>query len=204
MTGLYKTTLGTNTIDVTVSDGVPAAPPWLVTVTNSNKVAIQFTETDPHVTTAPHHSAVGQFTVGVNEQDVPSSTSFATFCVDLNRDIFLNDVNLPYDVMPLDQALMTTAGTTAADAGKVAYLYNHFGLASLSPTDSVGLQLAIWTLEYDHGTLTVNSVDNPPPTVADVTNSMNHYLTLAAGKSERAYFLNPLPPWRAVPMAPRA
>ncbi len=142
---------------------------------------------------------MGQASASVNEQDVPYTTSLETFCVDLVRDIHFPphdqvDTNLPYDVMPLAQALAATAGTSAANAGEIAYLYNHYGLnTSLGPTDSVGLQLAIWQLEYGSVDVPTGVFSPPGVTLAGVTASENNFLSLASGQNENAYYLNGLP-----------
>lgn len=193
LTGLYKTTLAVNSIDVTISDGSATQKPWLLSTLTTNQVGMYFSQ-GPN----SHGSYVGQFSeVTVNEQDVPYSTSFATFCVDLVRSISAppnhTDTNLPCDVMPLKDALAATAGTSAANAGQIAYLYNHYGLStSLTPTDAAGLQLAIWQLEY--GSVSVSSLVSPPAgvTLQGVIDSENNYLSLASGKNESAYYLNGL------------
>jgi hypothetical protein len=204
LTHLYSTTLGTNSITVTISDGVPNALPWLVTPQGSNKVNMMYTDTSSHVINPNHHAAVGQLTIKANEQDVPFTTpSFATFCLDVNDDIVPPpysppDSNLPYDTLPLASTLNTLDGTSAADAAKIAFLYNTFGLnTALSPTDSAGLQLAITALEYGVANLTINSVDNPSPTVGALTTSENTFLNdaalIPANYGLTAYYLNGLP-----------
>jgi uncharacterized repeat protein (TIGR01451 family) len=192
LTPLYKNNAGmsTSSIDVTISDGVSPALPWLITPTGSNKTGISFVQ-GPN----GHDSAVGQFGINVFQQDVPYAAALPTFCVDLNRDIFPppfgNDMMLPYDVMPLATGLLTVPGASAANAGEIGYLYNHFGLGTLSQTDSAGLQFAIWQLEY--GNIANINVDHPPPNTSDVLASEANFLALGAGHSESAYFLNGLP-----------
>jgi hypothetical protein len=191
LTGLYKTTLGTSTINVTISDGTSPALPWQITPIATNPVGM-------YVNVGPNSypGYVGQFTdVQVNEQDVPYPTNIVTFCADLNRDLIAPpntpaDSLVPYDVMPLAQALAATAGTSATNAGEIAYLYNHYGLnPNLSPTDSAGLQLAIWDLEY--GSVSAGPIVIPVAgvTQAGIAASQANFESLAAGHSEAAYYL---------------
>jgi hypothetical protein len=210
LTHLYSTTLGTSSITVTISDGVPnptpppTIPPWLVTPTSSNKTTIHI-----NIPTTPpggHDSAVGQFAITVNEQDVPFTTSFNTFCVDLNRDIlpppFGSDTNLPYDVQPLATGLVSVPGAFPADAGRIGYLYDNFGLGSLDAAHSAALQLAIWALEYDGGSPTDVTMGTFKASLASggnaalfaaIVSDANADLAASVGKSANAYFLNGLP-----------
>ena len=193
LTGLYKATLGTNAIDVTISDGSSPGQPWLLTPKSTNEVGVYFNQG-----TNRFAGYVGQFTdLSVNEQDVPYSTNFGSFCVDLNRDLYAPpntpDKNVPYDVVPLAQGLAATTGASAANAGEIAYLYNHYGVnTNLSPSDAAGLQLAIWQLEY--GSVTPTSLASPPAgvTLAGVIAAETKFLGLASGQNENAYYLNGL------------
>jgi uncharacterized repeat protein (TIGR01451 family)/choice-of-anchor A domain-containing protein len=82
----------------------------------------------------------------------------------------------------------------AVNAGRIGYLYNHFGTELLTdPAQSQGLQLAIWELEYDttpdlsSGNFSVSSA------IPGALDDAQNYLDISAGKSEPVSFLN-LPP----------
>ena len=140
---------------------------------------------------------MGQLFVSINEQDVPYTTpTFSTYCVDLNHDIFPppygSAVNLPYDAQPLASALAIVAGTSAANSGRIAYLYNTYGLATLPTSQSAGLQLAIWELEYDQslGNATSGDIQVASGTDPAAITAANVFLADSVGKTGLAYYLN--------------
>jgi hypothetical protein len=189
-----------NSITVTIGDGAPPALPWLLTPTGTNDEIVTVTATNPHVAIPTSKLAIGQFFVSINEQDVPYTTpTFSSYCADLNRDIeappYGADTNLPYDLQPLAAAIATSAGTSAANAGRIAYLYNHFGLATLPTAQSVGLQLAIWELEYDSAPsdVTTGTFSVDPSTDPAAITAANAFVALSAGHNEIAGYLNGLP-----------
>ena len=197
-----------SSIDVTIGDsGTAASPNWFLTTFGSNKEPLSFAGPTPPLNNSVHNSAVGSLAVDVNETDVPYTTAtFSTYCVDLNRDVqpypYGNDANLPYAIVPLDQALAAADGTSAANAGRIAYLYNTYGQAPLTPSQSVGLQLAIWELEYDPSPVDVTSgsfhaaIDSSLGQGYFDTSANafgNNYLADSVGHNEKAVFLNGLP-----------
>ena len=127
----------------------------------------------------------------------------------MNRDIFPppfgSDTNLPYSGEPLDQALAAASGTSEANAGRIAWLYNNFGQTTAGNAQaSAGLQLAIWELEYETALTGSNiavpsatgisfaSSTNGGPTDATVTVA-NEYLSASVGQTGKAVYLNGLP-----------
>ena len=185
-----------NSIDVTVADP-STAPPWLLNAGGSNFEDIHFTVYNPRVTTGPNEEAyVGGTSADVDETDAGYTTpGFTTFCVDMNRDIVLGDTGLPYTIEPLDQKLSEAAGTSAANAGRIAYLFNHHGQDSLTAAQAAGLQLAIWDLEYDAtptdlvvGDFQVASGTDPAAIAA-----ARAYLAESVGRDEKAVYLDGLP-----------
>ena len=153
-----------NSIDVTVADP-GASPPWLLNTSGSVKEPIRFTASNPVVLTADRSAEVGSTSVGVVETGAGYATpTFSTYSVDLNRDIYPDpdsggrqNTGLPYTAEPLDRELATTAGTPEANAGRIAYLFNHHGQGALTASQAAGLQLAIWELEYDPSPTDVGS-----------------------------------------------
>jgi hypothetical protein len=87
---------------------------------------------------------VGQPSVSVSGTNFAPPVVLNTFCTDLGHS-FANTQNV-YPVSPAPDA---SSVSSTANFGRIAYLYNHYGLASLSATDAAGLQLAMWELEYD-------------------------------------------------------
>ncbi len=165
-------------------------PPWTVDTTGSTRKVSPLANS-PHVNQSSHNSAVGSLNITVDETDLGFITpQFSTFCVDLNRDIFPppfgNDKNLPYNGEPLDQALAAAAGTSEANAGRIAWLYNNFGQSTTNNTQaSAGLQLAIWELEYETGsTITIPSATGITPdsnTDGPTVSVANEHLNLLVG-----------------------
>ena len=111
---------------------------------------------NPQIT--PAEGLVGQLNITVNEPDIGYTTSLLpSFCVDLYRDIYTGDTDLPYSLEPLSTALASDSSVkNPQNAGEIAYLYNQIGsLWSTSPSsyvpvaEAAGLQLAIWELEYE-------------------------------------------------------
>jgi hypothetical protein len=134
-----------------------------------------------------------------------AANPFLTLCWDLQH--FLGDGTNIFAVTPVDGV------GNPANAGEIAYLFNHYGtvdISTLSGTDpntglpqgtsaeAVGLQVAIWKLEY--GSVFANlqelelaNLDTNPTDLATELGNINtwasFYLSDAAGKSERATFL---------------
>jgi uncharacterized repeat protein (TIGR01451 family) len=142
-----------------------------------------------------------------------AANPFLTLCWDLQN--FLGDGTNIFAVTPVDGV------GTPTNAGEIAYLYNHYGSfdilntsldnaalshASATPpalplgtaAEAVGLQVAIWQLEYgivfsnlmvlELANLSMNPSDLATE-LANVNAWESFYLNDAAGKSERATFL---------------
>lgn len=128
------------------------------------------------------------------------SGSFNTFC--------LNDLQIlsPNGGDQFQVLLKPITGTTnnaipiAADrAGRIAFLYNHFGTGALNNIQGPALQLAIWELLYDSGATADFANGNfkvlgpVAPTDQATLNSViaqaTSYFNASAGKSEAALFL---------------
>jgi hypothetical protein len=130
--------------------------------------------------------------------------TYLTFCWDLQD--FLKDGSNIFQVTP------TPGQGTPPNAGRIAYLYNHYGtveMTTLSGTNpdtglpqgtsaqAVGLQVAIWELEYGSNltNLLVLSKQNIKTAavvakeLSDITTWANFYVSASAGKSETATFL---------------
>jgi hypothetical protein len=103
----------------------------------------------------PSSTSIGQLPVTVSSPTY-TTPKFLSLCVDLNHDLpdginnfpIAPDTSLPATAVPAN----APAGASLYNAGRIAYLYNHYGIADLSKQDAVGLQVAIWELEYDNGT----------------------------------------------------
>jgi hypothetical protein len=142
-----------------------------------------------------------------------AANPFLTLCWDLQH--FLGDGTNIFGVTPVDGV------GNPVNAGEIAYLFNHYasfdilsssldstalGHASATPpslptgtaAEAVGLQVAIWELEYgsvftDLQELELANLDTNPTDLATELGNINtwvsFYLSDAAGKSERATFL---------------
>ena len=185
------TPVSTSTIDVQLSD--PSQ--LLLSYPTNNKETLTLTSNG--LTQA---GRVGQLNITVNEPDINYTTSlFPSFCVDFYRDIFTGESNLPYSLEPLNTGLTNDSHVkNPGNAGEIAYLYNYW-LAHPSSTtaEAVGLQLAIWELEYEtsgtfnvlNGSFFASGLTSTSPEVVDAQN----FLTMAQGQNELAVYLNGLP-----------
>ena len=183
---------------ITVTIGDPNLPTWMATFNYSEFNSLNHGE---NVASSIYsHSEVGAGQVPIRlSPPLPSSQQLLTYCTDLFDDFSATN-NQTYPVL---------AGTAPAGpvptyhAGEIAYLYNHYGKEAFPSTTTIGSQsvtgidqyaglaLAIWELEYDQtpalgsGNFVVTSTTFPGAKAA-----ANNFLSLAAGKSETALFLN--------------
>jgi SdrD B-like domain len=177
-----------------------------VSYPSNNKEPLTITSNPPLSTPT---GLVGQLNITVNEPDISYTTPlFPSFCVDLYRDIFTGDTNLPYSMEPLSTALANDSQVkNPQNAGEIAYLYNHFGSTwSTDPNNYVpvaeaaGFQLAIWELEYEtsgtynvlNGSFYAQSAQGLTASSPEVQYAQN-FLTQAQGQNELAVYLSGLP-----------
>ncbi len=129
------------------------------------------------------------------------NSSFHTFCVNDQQSLSFSGGE-QYQVAPKPiSALTNGTSTVSADhAGRIAYLFNHYGNSSLSNVQGAGLQLAIWELLYDSGnTANFTSGNFQVPsqylsvngeTLSQVLTQAQSYFNESAGKCETAVFLD--------------
>lgn len=127
---------------------------------------------------------------------------FLSYCLDdLHRLTFGGGEQFQVVPKPITSASNGTSTIPADRAGRIAFLYNHFGNASLSNIESPAIQLAIWELLYDTGAtpdfsagnFQVLSPDLPftdQSTLDQVLTQATAYFNLSAGKSETAILLD--------------
>jgi hypothetical protein len=129
---------------------------------------------------------------------------FLTLCWDLQH--FLEDGTNVFQVVP------TSGQGAPPNSGRIAYLYNHYGTVDISTltgtnpitglpqgtsAQAVGLQVAVWELEYGANftdLLVLSKQNNTSPAVvaqelSDVNTWASFYVNDSAGKSETATFL---------------
>jgi hypothetical protein len=157
-------------------------------------------------------------TVGVL---TPLGNSYLSLCWDLQN--FLSDsYSTPVSVTDVYQVTPTSGQGTPPNAGEIAYLFNHYGtvditnatadntvlsqatpgvtvptLAKGSIAEAVGLQVAIWELEYGSNFTSLQVLQRlyvtTPSVTAQELSDINTWATFykndAAGKSETATFL---------------
>ena len=151
-------------------------------------------------------NSVGQFPLSVSSPQLASPDQFLTFCVDLAHGFPGGTGTDVYPVQPgfglPANAIPSTAPANSVlnNAGRIAYLFNHYGQASLSRVDAVGLQSAIWELEYDngstadfaHGNFTLNNGIAPYTSASElsaVEARATQFWNDSLGKNELAVFL---------------
>jgi hypothetical protein len=101
-------------------------------------------------------------------------------CVDLSNTLNLGDI---YQVIPAPSSSLAHHG------GEIAYLYNHYGQASLSDDQAAALQIAVWELLIDSVpdlSADVYQYSQTPAIVA----LANNFLAEAAGQDELAMVLD--------------
>ena len=82
------------------------------------------------------------------------SAGFVAFCLDdLHRLEFAGGASFQVTPRPLTDLTNGASSTpiSADHAGRIGYLFNHYGNASLTNVQAAGLQLAVWELIYDTG-----------------------------------------------------
>ena len=132
---------------------------------------------NPHLDGNSEAGFTGQLNIHLTDSSptTPLTTGqFFSLCLDLTE-VVGGGSGFP--------VLATPTGSSFTNGGEIAYLYNHYGNASLDNAHAEALQEAVWELIYD-GRFTP---DLSHPGVAAAYNS---YLTEAAGKNEAAIFLD--------------
>ena len=130
---------------------------------------------------------------------------FLSYCLDdLRRLSFGGGEQFQVNPLPITSAANGTATISADRAGRIAFLFNHFGNASLNNIQGPALQLAIWELLYDtnstpdftSGNFQVTGPDQPftdQTTLNQVLAQATTYFNMSAGKSESAILLDASP-----------
>ncbi len=165
-----------------------------------------------NVAGAPQNSGTqleGQLALALTlTNNLGNVSSIGTFCSDLLHGV---NQNHPYTVQPSTNSNTTTLGSTdstySVNLGEMGYLYNTYGTSppigqTFTSTQSAGLQLALWSLEYNQmpssGAMTLATTDTAAtPFVVSMSATdpivlaANAYLATAYSEfSEDAYFLN--------------
>ncbi|MFO0947736.1 MAG: SdrD B-like domain-containing protein [Planctomycetota bacterium] len=142
-------------------------------------------------------TSAGQLPVRLTGPGLSSPITFLTVCTDVFND-FGNGINGPYNVYPNSDVI---GSGFPHNEGRVAYLYNHYGISSLgSGPKAAALQLAVWELLYDNtddlssGNFRVlgsgSNAYTPPAEYNAVLAFANGFLAESVGKNEVATFLN--------------
>ncbi len=147
--------------------------------------------------------AVGQLRVslGTTAGSTNLSGVFSTVCLDdLHRVTFEGGEQFPVTPTPISALTNGTTTISADRSGRIAYLYNHYGNATLSNIQGPALQLAIWELLYDTGATADFSTGNfhivapvAPTTQAELNQVIaqaTSYFNDSTGKSETAILLH--------------
>lgn len=178
------TAVSDSTIQVTVVD-----PSQLTATFNANQFfalnqweAISFTFFG-----STKQISIGQLPVTVNGSGI--SAALLTFCVDLFNDLTAAPANNVFGVLP---SPTPTGQNQTPNWGQIGYLYSQYGTTNLSMVDAVGLQLAIYELEYGSNISNFAPLTQYGTTQAEITAALNQaqaYLAASAGQSEPAIFL---------------
>jgi hypothetical protein len=148
--------------------------------------------------------SVGPFqaTLGTTPGGTDLSGGIQTFCMDdLSRISFGGAEQFKVVPKAITDASNGTTTIPADRAGRIAFLYNHFGTSSLPNIQGPALQLAIWELLYDTsptpdfsaGNFQVVSPDTTYTSQAvldQVIAQAKAYFNMSAGKSEAAILLD--------------
>src|SRR5206468_1532882 len=80
------------------------------------------------------------------------SGNFLSYCLDDLHSLTFNGGEM-FPVTPEPVTALSNNGSTipADRAGRIAFLYNHFGTSSVTNIQGAALQFAIWELLYDTG-----------------------------------------------------
>ena len=91
-------------------------------------------------------------TLGSSAGATDINSGYNSFCVNDQESINFSG-GQTFQVTPQPITTLSNNGCTisSAAAGRIAYLYNHYGNSSLTGDQAAGLQLAIWELLYDGG-----------------------------------------------------
>jgi hypothetical protein len=108
---------------------------------------------------------------------------FNSYCVDLNHSIEVGQNFL---------ANLRSTNDGLKNGGKIAYLYNTFGLGTLGNTQAAGLQLAIWKVLVDGGGA-FNQGNFQALASASALQQANDYVAAAANHSSVANWLDGAP-----------
>jgi hypothetical protein len=139
-------------------------------------------------------NTVGQFPITITGSGLPpQGSSFLSFCTDLRNN--LANVAQTYPVLPNP---LPPPPADPASAGRIGYLFNHYGTQDLSEADAVGLQLAIWELEYGSafGNVAAITTTTTPEQLAAAQARADFFVADSLGKNEPVAFL-----WLAAPAA---
>ena len=144
-------------------------------------------------------------TLGTSAGATDLNAGFHTFCVNDQQSLSFHGGE-SYQVAPRPITDLNNGGgsTVSTDhAGRIAYLFNHYGNSSLTNVQGAGLQLAIWELLYDGGdTADFNSGNFQVPSLYQSVQRRDadagagagaDYFNESAGKSETAVFLDATP-----------
>lgn len=146
--------------------------------------------------------AIGQLRIalGTSAGKNDLSGQFLSFCLNEQTRIPF-DGGISFQVTPKPITQLDNNGVTisADHAGRIAYLYNHFGTSSLTNIQGPALQLAIWELLYDtsdtpdfsSGNFKITGPVSPTDaaTLDNILIQAKAYYNQSAGKSEAAIFL---------------
>jgi hypothetical protein len=155
----------------------------------------------------PETDSIGPFRVslGTAPGGTDLNAGFLSYCLDdIHRLSFGGGEKFAVRALPITTANNGITEIPADRAGRIAFLYNHFGNASLSNIQGPALQLAIWELLYDtgathdfsNGNFQIVGPDAPftdQATLDQVLAQASTYFLASAGKSEAALLLDASP-----------
>ncbi len=147
-----------------------------------------------------------QLLVQASGGGLSSPRDFVSFCVDQPHTV---GVGSNYPVLPV--GVTSTLDGLQGQAGRIAYIYNHYGQALLDPVHGAGLQLAILELTFDTTTdLASGNLQYVGPSGgtsaadgAGLLAAAQFYLDASAGKSEPALYLDATLGGQSVPLSGR-
>jgi hypothetical protein len=154
-------------------------------------------------TSTPNTVGALSVSIGSTAGSTDINAGYLSYCID-DMHLLCSCGGHSFPVIPMSITELTNGASTtpiSADrAGRIAYLFNHYGNASLTNVQAAGLQLAIWELIYDTGATADFASGNYSVTgpidasqqaqVDPAISQAQSYFAESEGKSEAALFLS--------------
>jgi SdrD B-like domain len=187
------TSVDASTIEVTLTDSTK------VVVNYGGVVGTQYLALNKVVNGHASQGAVGALGISIGSAAGATdlALSFSADCLDdLHQLSFAGGESFQVTPRSITELTNGTSTISADHAGRIAYLFNHYGSASLTNIQAAGLQLAIWELIYDNrptadfGSGNFQSTGPILPSEQGLFDQATSLFNESAGKCEAGVFLS--------------